>query len=131
MLCSCNNLLCASTNILLPPPIAFTPAITKVPPPTDIQLLFINLSSVRISWKYPSGDDTLSIGFLVRVSHDGDPYQDASRLLKQEKVFVFDKMLFSGYYQFLVVAYFEGVASEPAVTDYFINGVTGKGSSQS
>ena len=60
------------------------------------------------------------------MSHDGNPYEDvdASRLLEDQE-FVFSDMLFSGYYQFRVMAYFEGVASEPVETDYFVNGVTG------
>lgn len=66
----------------------------------------------------------MPIRFKVQVSHDGDPYEDVSELL-EDMEFVFGGMLFSGYYQFQVVAYFEGVASEPVETDYFINGVTG------
>ncbi len=60
------------------------------------------------------------------VSHDGDPYEDASGLL-DETEYVFGELAFSGYYQFQLVAYFEGVASQPVETDYFVNGITGKG----
>ena len=40
---------------------------------------------------------------------------------------MFEGMLFAAYYQFRVLAYFEGVFSAPATTSYFVNGVTGKG----
>lgn len=61
----------------------------------------------------------------MQVSHNGVTYSDASDLLS-DRVFVYEGMLISGYYQFRVLAYFEGVVSVPASTDYFVNGITGK-----
>ncbi len=98
---------------------------TKVPPPINIQMLFINISSVRLFWDYPSSDDPLPIKFMVQVSHDGEPYVDASGLLT-EAWFVYGSMVVSGYYQFQVLAYFGDIASEATATDYFVNGITGK-----
>ena len=97
---------------------------TFVPPPSSMRLLFINVSAVQIFWDYPKGDDPLPIMFLVQVSHDGQPYQNVSGMISAA-VFIYNRMLFGAYYQFQVLAVFEGVVSAPAVSDYFINGVTG------
>lgn len=97
-----------------------------IPSPSFLQLLFINISAVRLSWDYPRCDDPLPVKFVVQVSHDGDPYRNASGLIS-EVVFVYNGMLFAAYYQFQVLAIFDGVVSEPTNSDYFINGVTGKG----
>lgn len=90
-------------------------------------MFFVNISSVLITWEYPNGDDPLPILFLVQFSRDNSSYKDASGQLKGGS-FVFGDMRFFAYYQFQVLAFFEGVASKPAETDYFLNGVTGKGS---
>ena len=106
-----------------------------MPSPTSVQLFFINISAVLITWQYPSGGggggggggDPLPILFRVRVSHDGEAYVDASGLL-EDRQYVYADMAFAGYYQFQLLAQFEGVSSPPVETDYFVNGITGKGS---
>lgn len=98
-----------------------------VPPPVDVLLEFINASAVRISWSYPDKEQPNSVHFLVRYSHDGDPYINAASEPTRESSFVFSGMLYGGYYQFQVVAIQGQATSEPATTDYFINGITGLG----
>lgn len=98
---------------------------TKIPPPTNIQLFFINISAVHITWEYPSGDDPLPILFQLRVSQDGSTFVDASDLISK-RLFVYNGMLHSSYYQFQVLAYFEDVVSLPAETESFENGITGE-----
>lgn len=119
----------------VPSPTSLFPYISRisggisVPPPSFLKLLFINISAVRLSWNYPSNGDSLPIHFVVQMSHDGNPYMNISNLIS-EFTFVYNGMLFAAYYQFQVLACFEGVVSKPTKSDYFINGVTGKVSSK-
>jgi hypothetical protein len=99
-----------------------------VQPPVDVLLEFINASAVRISWSYPDEHQSNSVHFLVRYSHDGDPYINAAAtqpMRESSYMYVFCGMLYGGYYQFQVVAIQGRTTSEPATTDYFINGITG------
>lgn len=102
------------------------PVPTVVHSPANVNLEFINMSAVLITWSYPAKDHSHPpVHFLVRYSHDGDPYVDTARPTRLRS-YVFNGMLYGGYYQFQVVA-IEGMTySEPATTDYFINGITGK-----
>lgn len=96
-----------------------------IQPPVDVLLEFINASAVRISWNYPNEDPSHPVHFVVYYSHDGDPYVNAAAQPVRGRSFVFSGMLYGGYYQFQVVAIQGRSTSEPATTDYFINGITG------
>ena len=96
-----------------------------VQPPVNVLLEFINASAVLISWSYPEQDQSNLVHFLVRYSHDGDPYINAAAQPTREMSYVFSGMLYGGYYQFQVVAIQGRTTSEPTTTDYFINGITG------
>lgn len=106
-------------------PITTGPSVVRTP--TNVQLQFINISAVFITWSYPDEDqhELNPVQFLVQYSHDGDPYVNAT-LLTGKRNFVFKGMLYGGYYQFQVQTILDGTASEPATTDYFISGITGK-----
>ena len=92
----------------------------------DVLLQFINISAVLISWNYPDEDQSNPVYFLVQYSHDGDPYVNAAAQPMRERSYVFSGMLYGGYYQFQVVAIQGRTTSQPATTDYFITGITGK-----
>jgi len=96
--------------------------ITCADGPTDVQLQFIDISSVLISWSYPISDHRAL--FLVQASHDGGPYQNISQPINTTQ-FVYSDMLYSAYYQFRVVAIVGGQQSSPTQTNYFVNGITG------
>ena len=93
-----------------------------VPSPENVQLAFMSISSVLITWTYPASDHA---HFVVQMSYDGDPYKNISGLLNSTQ-FVYSGMKYSAYYQFKVIAYVGGVASTPTETNYFINGITGE-----
>jgi len=96
----------------------------SIPSPSSVKLEFVNISAVQISWSYPFEDVPAPVQFILQCSKDGQPYRDASDLLNSTQV-VYGHMLLSAYYQFRVVAYHGGVASEPSQPSYsFLNGIT-------
>ena len=111
------------SQVMTPVNVSLEPVVVQ--PPVDVLLEFINASAVRISWSYPDKDQPNSVHFLVRYSHDGDPYVNAATQPTRESSYIFSGMLYGGYYQFQVVAIQGRVTSEPATTNYFINGITG------
>ncbi len=102
-----------------PPPLDDVP---NIPSPSNVQLSFLNISSVLISWSYPGADRAY---FVVQRSYDGDAYKNVSGPLTATQ-FVYSGMKFSAYYQFRVIAYVGGEASPPTETGYFVNGITGE-----
>ena len=93
-----------------------------VPSPSEVQLLFINISSVLITWSYPT---TEHAHFLVQRSYDGDSYRNDSSLIYKTH-YTSTGLKFGAYYEYRVIALLEGVASPPTENNFFINGVTGK-----
>ena len=116
--------MCYWSLILTPINPSLEPVVVQ--PPVDVLLEFINASAVLISWSYPDEDKSNPVLFLVRYSHDGDPYVNAATQPIGERSYVFSGMQYGGYYQFQVVAIQGRTTSQPATTDYFINGITGK-----
>ncbi len=90
--------------------------------PSEVELSFLNISSVLITWTYPLVDHT---HFIVQRSRDGDAYQNISSIINSTH-YVSIGMKFAAYYQFRIIAIVKGVASPPTETNFFINGITGK-----
>ena len=94
-------------------------------PPTNLQVLIINISSLRLLWDYPTTDQ--STQFLVQaLSQDfNNSYQNISGLLNSTH-FTYNGTRIGSYYIFQVIAYQGGVASSPShPTRIFENGSTG------
>ena len=114
------------THTFTPHTHTHTPPVPAIPPPSSVELEFINISAVLVSWSYPFQDVPPPIQFLLQCSKDGGPYQNVTKLMNSTQ-WVFGHMLLSAYYQFRVRAFHRGVASEPSQPSYsFLNGITGE-----
>lgn len=99
--------------------------------PTNLQMEHISLEAVLLRWDYNDSMTQcvdmlpVSVRFLVQCDRDGNGFANASDLLNGT-VYTFNLLCQITKYQFRVLAYKDGMFSEPSLPTYaFLNGVTG------